>query len=810
MNTLTLKAVLALTLCSLFLHTFAQGVDPISGESYRSLTADGAWCWFSDPRAIYYEGEHQRTYATWVDSYGDIVVGYYDHQSGAIQSHVVHDGFEVDDHANPSILIDKHGYLMLFYARHAEEEGIRMSKSLGPEEIGAWEEARIVGKNGPEIHNRFGERYTYANVVYLAKEDRIYLFWRGPDGKPTFSYSEDGGAHFTPGQTFILPERLYKFRRPYVKVASNGQDKIGFTFTDGHPRRERTNSLYFMYLKGGFFYRADGSRIKALNQSPVIPQEADLVYQADTTLGKAWVWDVAFDQSENPVIAYVRFPDDSNHVYRYGRWDGEQWQSHDLVNAGAWFPQTPEGQVEREPNYSGGLSLDHEDPNTVYLSAKRDSVFEIEAWTTDDGGQSWSQRAITSGSSKDNVRPFAVRNAPKDNPLQLLWMSNSVYEHYTQYLTSIQTSLPFPRNGIDPLTPSGVTALCRQVADWQILNPPYDRGRQGRGENYRGHYIDWIHGAFYTGLWAFYEMTQETRYQEHIKNVGQHYGWRPYAGIFNADNHTFFQQAVELAKEEGNLDYIQDFRWVLDIHLARDPSAPENLYHNREDHPYHHEWWTWCDALYMSPPAFARMYDLTGEPQYLDYAIKYWQKTGDYLYSPENSLYYRDYNYFDQKSENGKSIFWGRGNGWVFAGLARFIPYIPEDHPERAYFVDQFKAMAAKLLAIQGSDGMWRASLLDPAYLDIGESSGTAFFTWGMAWGINVGLLDEAAYRPAVERAWQALCNNVNAEGRLGYVQQVAASPYPFYEHESQAYASGAFLGAGVEMVRLMESSASR
>ena len=86
-----------------------------------------------------------------------------------------------------------------------------------------------------------------------------------------------------------------------------------------------------------------------------------------------------------------------------------------------------------------------------------------------------------------------------------------------------------------------------------------------------------------------------------------------------------------------------------------------------------------------------------------------------------------------------------------------------------------------------------------------GESSGTAFFTWALTWGINAGFLDEATYRPAVEKAWQALCNNVNAEGRLGYVQQVAASPYPFYDHQYHLYASGAFLGAGMEMIKLIE-----
>lgn len=775
----------------------------ISGEAYQSFTPDGAWCWFSDPRAVYYEGEYKRTYAGWIDSYGNVVIGAYDHETRQIETTIVAERFEVDDHDNPSILIDKQGYILCFYAKHSERQGIRMRRSLGPEQISAWEEERIVGKNGKAITGRFGDRYTYANVAYLSDEDRMYLFWRSSDGKPTYSYSNDGGNTWTIGKVFFMPDPIYRFRRPYVKVSSNGKDKIGFTLTDGHPRKEKTNSVYFTFLKGGNFYRADGTRIKSLMDGPLTPADLDKVYEATEETGKAWVWDIAFDKQDRPVIAYVRFPDDSQHIYRYGRWDGKQWHSYDLIHSGSWFPQTPAGKTEPEPNYSGGLVIDHEDVNTLYVSVKRDSVFEIEKWTTVDEGETWRHQAITQGSSKDNIRPFTVRNAGPGNPLQVLWVVNNFYEHYTKYQSAIQTGIPFDRAGVNPLSPTGIMDLCGQVADWQILNP-VARNRGYRDFRQQG--IDWIYGAFHTGLWAYYQKSGEAVFKEHIKNIGYNHDWRPYPGIFNADNHTFFQQAIELYQEEPRAEYIDDIRYVMDIHLARDPSAPENLYHNRKDNPYHHEWWTWCDALYMSPPAFARMYHVTGAQKYLDYAIKYWKKTADFLYSPADSLYYRDYNYFDKLTENGRKIFWSRGNGWVFAGLARFIPYIPEDHPERAYFVEQFKAMATKLIQLQDeTDGMWRVSLLDPDYLNQGESSGTAFFTWGLLWGINAGVLEEPIYRPAAEKGWKALCRLVNEDGRLGYVQQVAASPYPFYAHQYHLYASGAFLGAGMEMIDLLQ-----
>ncbi|RMG72221.1 MAG: glycoside hydrolase family 88 protein, partial [Bacteroidetes bacterium] len=215
-------------------------------------------------------------------------------------------------------------------------------------------------------------------------------------------------------------------------------------------------------------------------------------------------------------------------------------------------------------------------------------------------------------------------------------------------------------------------------------------------------------------------------------------------------------------------------------------------------------WWSWCDALYMAPPSFAKMSQLTGEPKYLEYADTQWWKTSDYLYSPEDSLYFRDDRYFERRTDNGKKIFWARGNGWVIAGLARMLTYMPADYGNRGKFEQQYREMAHKLLSIQDEDGLWRVSLLDPAYLDQGESSGSAFFTFALAWGLNHGLIDKT-YRPQVERAWSALCAHVNDEGRLGYVQQVAGDPYPFFAHESHVYASGAFLLAGREMLRLGE-----
>jgi rhamnogalacturonyl hydrolase YesR len=509
--------------------------------------------------------------------------------------------------------------------------------------------------------------------------------------------------------------------------------------------------------------------IRKMGSDPHPPREMDVVYDAVLTGERAWIWDIAEDEEGNPVLVYARFPDDENHLYGYARWDGKRWTNHTLVNSGSWFPETMEGETEREPNYSGGIVLDHEDPSVVYMSVKRDSVFEIERWKTGNRGKSWKVEAVTAGSSKDNVRPFAIRGMGQEHPMQLLWMQNTRYLHYAypsmllktynrpfsdRFHASIKMGRVSPaitgrdeKRGSHLLSSRWITNLMRQVADWQLANPL-------PGLSFKEHQLNWLYGAFYTGLTRLYQVTGEERYMDEVINAGDRLHWQPLDDIFHADRLTIADVWADLYGERGERRFIDKARWTMDIHLARNY---EELTDVRFDSmPSREEWWSWCDALYMAPPSFITMSRVTGDPRYLEYADTQWWKTSDYLYSKEDSLYFRDDRYFDQRSENGKKIFWSRGNGWVIAGLARLLEDMPVNYGNRKKFEQQYLEMAHRLLGLQGEDGLWRVSLLDPEYLDTGESSGSAFFTFALAWGINNGLLDES-HRPAVEKAWIAL-----------------------------------------------------
>lgn len=793
-----------LIILTILISAFAEGQDLVktkqvkskghNGEAFKSFAFDGAWCWFADPRAVYYEGQHKRTYSGWIDSNGDVLVGYYDHETGEVATNVLFDNLQIDDHDNPSLLFDKDGHLKVFYSKHASPFPIQMERAKNPEDISSWEERKELALNDMGKYEGLRDDYTYPNPAYLSAEDKLYMFWRGADFKPNYAVSADGGETWSEGMIFVLPEREYENRRPYMKVYDNGLDKIHFAFTDGHPRNEKTNSIYYMYYKDGAFYKVDGTKIRDIDEvgeNPVEPWEASEVYDAKPEGNpKSWIWDLAEDAEGNPVLAYAKFPDDQNHIYAYAFWEKGDWKKIDLVNSGDWMPETPEGKTEPEPNYSGGIAIDHEDPSVLYLSVKRDSIFEIEKWSTRNKGKKWNIEAITKGSSKDNIRPFPVRNAGEGNPLQVVWMSNTHYRHYTDYHSSLKMGVE-PDPATTAFDSASIVGLMHQVADWQLENPR------------EFHILDWHYGAFYTGLMGLYETTKENRYLNEMINIGQKYDWKLLNDIYHADRLTIAQVFADLYKIEQDPKMLEKVQWVMDMHVDRKPEADVTF----DNNPYHLEWWTWCDALYMAPPAFAKVYEATGDNKYLDYLDKHWWKTSDYLYSSQDSLYYRDDRFFDKRSENDQKVFWGRGNGWVIAGLARVIPYLPEDYPNRVKYEKQFQEMAYKLLSIQGNDGMWRASLLDPEELPIGESSATAFFTYALSWGINNNLLAREEFELPVMEAWKALVNNVNDQGRLGYVQQVAGSPYPFYEDESHVYASGAFLLAGKEMIKLLETN---
>jgi len=153
---------------------------------------------------------------------------------------------------------------------------------------------------------------------------------------------------------------------------------------------------------------------------------------------------------------------------------------------------------------------------------------------------------------------------------------------------------------------------------------------------------------------------------------------------------------------------------------------------------------------------------------------------------------------------NGKKVFWSRGNGWVAAGLVRVLKELPKDRPSRHFYLQQYKEILARAAELQQPDGLWRASMLDPVAYPGGESSGTGFFTYAIAWGINNKILDRKKYLPVVKKAWDGLNTLLHPDGMVGWTQPTGFDPRRNFTADSwEVYGAGAYLLAASEIIKL-------
>jgi rhamnogalacturonyl hydrolase YesR len=324
-----------------------------------------------------------------------------------------------------------------------------------------------------------------------------------------------------------------------------------------------------------------------------------------------------------------------------------------------------------------------------------------------------------------------------------------------------------------------IQAAMRKVADWQIAYSEQKFNQQ------------WTYAALYDGLLAASRDTGDPKYAEAVAGVGRMFDWQLIDERFpHADDEALGQAYLDLYKEHPEPVKMAATKAVLDRLVER------------QDDPKKPLWW-WCDALFMAPPVLMRMYAITGERKYLDTMDREWWITYDALYRPQDHLYSRDASYLTKTEKNGKPLYWARGNGWVLAALAQVLQRMPKDYPTRPKYVAEFAEMAATIAGLQTPDGLWKTGLLDPDSYPMAEVSGSAFFTYAMAWGVNNGLLDAKTFRPVVQRSWAGMVSHIYASGRLGSIQPVGAAPDAFAPSSSYVFGVGGFLLAGSELDKL-------
>ncbi|MDE5551037.1 MAG: glycoside hydrolase family 88 protein [Bacteroidaceae bacterium] len=352
-----------------------------------------------------------------------------------------------------------------------------------------------------------------------------------------------------------------------------------------------------------------------------------------------------------------------------------------------------------------------------------------------------------------------------------------------------------------PQTKQEVLTTIEKVNDyWQSHNSAKCRGF-------------WDNAAYFTGNQAVYDLTGEQRYLDYAIEWAEYNHWegatqknkslwqyKTYGEGMNhvlfADWQICFQVYIDLYKQEHRTERIQR---ALEV-MCYQASTPERDY-----------WW-WADALYMGMPIFSKLYTVTHDQKLLDKQFECYQWTDSLLFDTKAQLYYRDGKYIYPKVKtvcnDGKS-FWARGAGWVMAGLAKVLQDLPKDSKYRAFYLDRFKKLAAGVAKCQQPEGYWTRSMLCPNDAPGYETSGTAFFTYGILWGVNNGILPAKQYQPTIDKAWKYLTTvALRPDYSIGYVQPIGEKPDPSRTVNAQSQApfgTGAWLLAACEYYHYMK-----
>lgn len=331
----------------------------------------------------------------------------------------------------------------------------------------------------------------------------------------------------------------------------------------------------------------------------------------------------------------------------------------------------------------------------------------------------------------------------------------------------------------------------------------------------------WDPAAYHTGNMEVYKLLKDDKQLDYTRRWAYHNNW---SGATEADPSRW-----KYANYGEGKDYVLFGDWqvcfqtyidLYNLAIANGGTDADNYFMvKRAKEVMHYEayskkddYWWWSDALYMVMPVMTKMYKLTGDVQYLDKLYENLIYSDRIMLDQETGLYFRDarYVYPNHKSVNGKKDFWARGDGWVLAGLAKVLQDLPKDYKHYKFFVDKFQRLADIVAKTQQKDGYWTRSILDPNHAPGPETSGTAFFAYGIMWGVNNGFLAKKDYKKCIDRAWQYISETaVQADGKVGYVQPIGdrAIPGQTVDANSQAnFGVGAVLLAACEYYRYIDN----
>ncbi|MEL7587519.1 MAG: glycoside hydrolase family 88 protein [Prolixibacteraceae bacterium] len=365
-----------------------------------------------------------------------------------------------------------------------------------------------------------------------------------------------------------------------------------------------------------------------------------------------------------------------------------------------------------------------------------------------------------------------------------------------------------------------VKRIVNDAAQWQTENMP----RAGRTVEYNPQFTGWADGVFMSALadWAAYDNSRHFR--EWHEQIAYDLQWEVGHRSLNPANDIAVSLSYAAIWERtGSPRYL-----ISKIEKWDAPTVKllaggwksliptiERLDYQMKSYPKtdninfeiaaNQERWCWCDALYMAAPTYACFANITGNNEYREFMNREFWFTMEALYDQEERLVFRDTRFFSMKEANGAKVFWGRGNGWVVGALARVMNFLPADYHSRERYENRFKQIMSRIIALQDDRGYWHASLLDPDSYPSPEMSATGFFTFGLWWGLNNGLLCEDEYLIPAKKAWAAMVGAVQPNGMLGYVQPIGDTPMNISSSKNEVYGTASFMLAGLEVVKYID-----
>lgn len=341
-----------------------------------------------------------------------------------------------------------------------------------------------------------------------------------------------------------------------------------------------------------------------------------------------------------------------------------------------------------------------------------------------------------------------------------------------------------------------VIKIVNRAAKWQLEH--YDTMNKTR-KFVQSSDLEWANGVFWSAVANWGEFTNDTLFVNAYKNVARrnYFSTNNTKSIYHADDIavtmmylTMYDKERKghiLAHSRARMDYIINYPATTKL-IFSSPSATDR--------------WSWCDALYMAPPAFTAMSKYTGDMKYIDFMDNEFRATYQFLYSPTDSLFFRDSHYFGKKENNGKNVFWGRGNGWVVAGLCQILENMPNSYRNRYFYENLLKEMLTRLAKLQSTDGYWHASLLDANSYPNPEASASAFILYAYWWAINNNILNKDEYLEFAVKGWKSIEKLIHPQGYLGWVQPIGENPQNVTKDMTEVYGNGALILLGKEIVK--------